>query len=167
MDILTLLNNRSKKSPRQFRYIALYYLVVFWLSIIFSIISILIYIILIPDDKFSYKSLFLIIIGLIIAIEINYLVLKVVLNFINGSIKSYWLLIAICIAQIIGYENNLSGATFFLGGINIGFKITLGSVTLCVNVLSLLFSIYLLSIKKDYSKYLTLSEQERKALKDL
>jgi len=167
MDILTHLNNRSKKSPRQFRFIAVYYLVIFWLCILFSIAAILMYIILIPDEKFNYQRLFLIILSLSIAIAINYLVLKVVLNFINGSMKSYWLLIVISIAQIIGFKNNLSGATFFLGGINLGINIPLGSVTFCVNVLAILISIYLLSINKEYTKYLTLSEEERLALKDL
>jgi hypothetical protein len=125
------------------------------------------YIILIPDDKFSYQRLFQIITSISIAIVINYLVLTVVLNFINGSMKSYWLLIVISIAQIIGIKNNLSGATFSLGGFNLGINIPFGSVTLCVNVLAIIISTYLLSIKKEYTKYLTFSEEERAAIKDL
>jgi len=167
MDIISELNSRSKKSPRQFRWIALYYLIVFWLSLIVSVISIIAYIILVPDDKFSIMSVVKIVIGVSFAILINFLVLKVVLGLIKGSNKSYWLLIAICILQFIGFQIGTDGYKFMLGGFPITFNVSLGSNTIFINVITVLFAVFLLSIKKDYSQYILLSEEEKSRLKDL
>jgi hypothetical protein len=165
MDVISELNKRSKKGPKQFRYIALYYLIIFWLSLIFSIIAIFFFIVIIPVDKLTFLNLMKIGLSLAFAVLINFLVLKVVLTFIIGSLRSYWILLAVCILQCFAFTIENAGFSFSFGGIPITFSFAIGTFTFNVNVIAILFSAYLISIKKDYKKYLLIPEDERIRIK--
>jgi hypothetical protein len=161
MDIVSELNQRSKKGPKQFRYIALYYLIIFWLSIVFSVIAFIGYIIIVPDDKLTILNSVKIASSLIIACLVNFFILKITLNFILGSLKSYWILLIICLIQCFAFKIGNTGFEFVFGGIPTTFSIIIGTTTFNINLITILFSVYLISIRKDYKKYLLLSEDDR------
>jgi hypothetical protein len=161
MDLISELNNRSKKGPKQFRYIALYYLIVFWINLILSLIALFAFIIIIPADKLTFLNLIKIVLSLVFAILINFLVLKVALSFIIGSVRSYWILLTVCLIQCFAFNIGNTGFEFNFGGIPFTFPVAAGAVRFNINVIAVLFSVYFFSIRRDYKKYLLVPEKER------
>jgi hypothetical protein len=92
MEAISELYKLSKKAPRELKRIALYNLFNFWLCIILTYLGLLIWIIALPAEQLVFKN-FLPFSFVLPIIAINYLVIKINLNFMYGSKRAYWLLL--------------------------------------------------------------------------
>jgi hypothetical protein len=153
MKAISELYQLSKKAPKELKRIALYNLYNFWLCIIFSYLGLLIWIIVLPAEQLVFKN-FLPFSFVLPIIAINYLVIKINLDFMHGSKRAYWLLLFFFIIQCISFKLGKTGFDFELGGFPITYSFSIGSNYIKINIIAIIITSYLVSIKDKYFQFL-------------
>jgi hypothetical protein len=153
MEAISELYKLSKKAPKELKRIALYNLINFWLTIIISYLGLLIWIIALPVEQLVLKN-FLPFLYIFPIIAINYLVIRINLDFMRGSKRAYWLLLLFFIIQCIGFKVGKTGFNFELGGFPLTYTFSIGSDYIKINIIAIIITSYLIGIKDKYFQFL-------------
>lgn len=148
MNVITQLNRLSKKAPRKLRLISLYNLISFWLTAGVSIPLIFLFIGLMPEEELTFQVLGLIFLIPAILIGVSYLMLHINLKLLRGSVNAYWILLGLFAIQCVGIE--IPNWHFnFQFGLPVSFSFSSGDFLFKINILAIVFTIYLISLQKD------------------
>ena len=151
IQLIKELNTSSKKTSKKVRAITIYNIINFLLTIALSAgLSIFSFVI---SEEITNENHLLIIFLPLVFVLINYYVLTVNKRFINGSIKAYWILLIFLCMQCVAIKIGEYSFELNLGSIPIYFSLNFGKYFLQINIVPIIFTLYLINVREEYFNY--------------
>ncbi|MBZ9629497.1 hypothetical protein LB465_01800 [Salegentibacter sp. LM13S] len=107
-----------------------------------------------PVEEMEILGISLLFILPTVLISISYIMLRVNLKLLKGSVTAYWVLLIYFALQCIGFGVAGTKFNFDLGGIPITFTFTVDDFFLKINIVAIILTGYLYSLKNQLPELL-------------